>query len=210
MKKSFTFGELMLLFATVFAVSLATSFAVVSLAHADSVSPTSSGTTHYLDSSTLSWNITSGNGGGGNWISITSPDGNECQAYNVGHGGVTNGDIPSGTYSMGGGVTNIGDRTFPGASGSVWCTLGDLYGGSVHTYWQQDGSWFFNVYSDNAFTTLVSSSQFDQNVGGGGGASSTPALEATSSIDQTQQNFGFAFFIYAIGVFLGLYIFKKN
>jgi len=45
--------------------------------------------------------------------------------------------------------------------------------------------------------------------GGGGGASSTPGV-ATSSIDQTQENYNTAFFLYAAGAFFGLYIFKKR
>jgi hypothetical protein len=177
-------------------------FSILSLAYvafADSVVPTT-GSTGYLVSNYTSWIITSGTGGGGNWIALLSPDGNECQAYNVLHGGVTNGDIPAGSYDMGQTI-NI-SRTF--GSGNEYCTLGDLYGGDVPTYWDQDGEWHFRVYSDNTFTTLVSDTCFAQGSGcgggggGGGDASTTIATSTPPNVQETSFMFGTVVFFLAV------------
>jgi len=184
------FLDQVLLFTAIVACSMAVSFTVVTFAHADIVlTPPSGQASAYLASHGVLPTLA------GSWYpEVIAADGTTCR-FN----GATN---DSDTYQIG--VSG----QFGGSNWSVYaptqCT------GGTEPDWSVDGDYIVNFWNEYGQITLLGTATFCQGDGCSVPPEPTPSLEATSTVDQTQQNAWNAFFAFLAIVFFMVWLGRSN
>jgi len=191
------FLNTVLLFAAILCCAMATSFAVVTFAHASTVT--------WSEEQVDSGFFTTGNlsvtvamdTNSTEWIEFLSPT-KRCSIGRF----AGNGQWDNGAYSFG--YTGwSGSFAYLATSGSTECDPSTFAASSADM--DEDGIWTVNLYADQAGTTLTASDTVCVGTDCTPPEPSDPRFDATSTPDQTQQNVFNSFLLFCLGLGFALF-----